>query len=133
MKAGFLKHRAVSPAVATIGLISVAIAASIPAISQLHDQARNFAPDNYSVSIDIAKLSDTKGWFYVNQSEAKYICVNILQDASTSSSLFCTGDKTFVTTADIAMNIGDRYSVRVDLYDAVENIYASKNIAAIVR
>lgn len=132
MKAGF-ERRAVSPAIATIGLISVAIAASIPAISQLQTQARNSAPDTYSVSIDIVKLSDAKAWFYVNQSEAKYVCVNILQDASAWGPLFCTGDKTSVTTADITLNIGDRYSVRVDLYDAAGQVYASKNVAVIVR
>ena len=133
MKAKSLGRRAISPAIATIGLISVAIAASIPAISQLQVQARNSAPDTYAVSIDIVKLSSTKAWFYVNQSEAKYICVNILQDASAWGPLFCTSEKTSVTTANITMNIGDRYSVRVDLYDSAGEAYAAKNVAAIVR
>ena len=133
MRSSSLERRAISPAIATIGLISVAIAASIPAISQLQTQARNSAPNTYAVSIDIVKLSDTKAWFYVGQSEKKYICVNILQDASAWGSLFCTGDKTSVTTADVMTNIGDRYSVRVDLYDAAGKVYASKNISAIVR
>lgn len=133
MKSTSFERRAISPAIATIGLISVAIAASIPAISQLQTQARNSAPDTYAVSIDVVKLSDAKAWFYVNQSEAKHICVNILQDASSWGPLFCTSEKTSVTTADITMNIGDRYSVRVDLYDASGQVYASKNIAAIVR
>jgi hypothetical protein len=132
MKASF-ELRAISPAIATIGLISVAIAASIPAIAQLQTQAHNSAPDTYAVSIDVVKLSDTKAWFYVNQSDARYICVNILQDASAWGPLFCTSDKTSVTTADIAMNIGDRYSVRVDLHDAADKVYASKNVAVIVR
>lgn len=132
MKAGF-ERRAISPAIATIGLISVAIAASIPAISQLQTQARNSAPDTYAVSIDIVKLSDTEAWFYVSQSEARQICVNILQDASALGPLFCTSDKTSVTTASIATTIGDRYSVRVDLHDAAGQVYASKNIAVIVR
>lgn len=87
MKASF-ERRAISPAIATIGLISVAIAASIPAIAQLQTQARNSAPDTYAVSIDIVKLSDTKAWFYVNQSEAKRICLNILQDASAWGAAF---------------------------------------------
>jgi hypothetical protein len=133
MKPRHLDRRAISPAIATIGLISVAIAASIPAISQLQIQARNSAPDSYAVSIDIVKLSDAKAWFYVNQSEAREICVNILQDASAWGPLFCTSDKTFVTTANIATTIGDRYSARVDLHDAAGKVYASKNISAIVR
>lgn len=111
----------------------MAIAASIPAISQLQTQARNSAPDTYAVSIDIVKLSDTKAWFYVGQSEKKYICVNVLQDASAWGSLFCTSDKTSVTTADVMTNIGNTYSVRVDLYDVAGKVYASKNISAIVR
>lgn len=133
MKSTSLERRAISPAIATIGLISVAIAASIPAISQLQTQARNSAPDTYAVSVDIVKLSDAKAWFYVSQSEAKYVCVNILQDASAWGPLFCTSDKTSVTTANIVTNIGDRYSVRVDLHDASAKVYASKNISVIVR
>lgn len=111
----------------------MAIAASIPAISQLQTQARNSAPDTYAVSVDIIKLSDTKAWFYVSQSETKHICINILQDASAWGSLFCTSDKTSVTTANIVTKIGDRYSVRVDLYDASGKVYGSKNISVIVR
>jgi hypothetical protein len=133
LRSSSLERRAISPAIATIGLISVAIAASIPAISQLQTQARNSAPDTYAVSIDMVKLSDTKAWFYVSQSEAKYICANILQDASAWGPLFCTSDKTSVTTANIVTNIGDRYSIRVDLYDAAGKVYASKNISVIVR
>ena len=128
-----LQFRAISPAIATIGLISVAIAASIPAISHLQAQARNSIPDTYAVSIDIVRLTDNRAWFHVQQSENKYICVNMLLDASTWGPLFCTGDKNLVTTADVSTTIGERYFVRIDLHDAAGKVYASKNVAAIVR
>lgn len=127
------ERRAISPAIATIGLISVAIAAAIPAAMYLQSQARNSMPDTYAVSIDIVKLSDSKAWFRVDQSEARYICVNMLQGTSNFVQLFCTSNRTLVTTASVAVNIGDRYSLRVDLYDAAGKFYATKNVVAIVR
>lgn len=132
MKVNRLECRTISPAIATIGLISVAIAASIPAISQMQTQVHS-APDTYTVSIDIVKLTANRAWFYVSQSEAKNICVNMLQNSSTLDPVFCTSEKTFVITGDIAIEIGVRYSVRVDLYDTAGKVYAAKNVAVIAR
>lgn len=100
---------------------------------QMLNSARNSAPDTYSVDVDIVKLSASKAWFYVNQSDARSICVNVIQDGSTSATQFCTTSKTTAYVNPVAVTIGNRYSVWVDVKDASNNIYATRTVSAIAR
>jgi hypothetical protein len=127
------RQRAISPAIATIVLIGAALAIATPAIMQMLDSARNSVPDIYSVDVDIVKLSASKAWFYVEQSDARSICVNIIPDGTTSKSQFCTTNKTLAYVNPVAVTIGNRYSVWVDVKDASNQIYATRTVSAIVR
>ncbi len=129
-----IRHRrAISPAIATIVLIGVALAIATPAIMQMLNSARNSVPDTYSVHVDIVKLSASKAWFYVQQSEAKNVCVNIIPDGATSKSQFCTANKTTVYVNPVAITVGNRYSIWIDIRDASNNIYATRTLSVIAR